>query len=441
MRVSSAPARVAPVPARPDARPPRGGRRRRARTGALVGTASLALALAVAERLELPGLSYSLMIGTWGPDWLALLALLTLLAALAVRRRSSPWRVLAALALVAATALTAWMGWDQVAFAREHGVELDAVALTGLEQPGRAPDLQPVVLNDTVTGQLLRAGVWLPRDPATGRIRTPEEARAARQGGSAVVVLLHGGGWRTGNRLNPMTRGQAAWLADQGYLAIALDYPLSTPRLATWDLAESRSACGLAWVGEHARQYGGDASRIALVGDSAGGNLALELAYRQVLGTVESACGGTVPTIAALSVTYPIVDPVGFHDNPDPIMGPFVRERAERYTGGTPEEVHARYEAVDPRVKVSEAAARGLAASLPPTLLAAGERDHVVPVAGTESLDRLLTEAGAPHRTVLMPLTDHVFDLNPGSAASQTWRALTLRLLEEEGLGASGPVS
>ena len=117
-----------------------------------------------------------------------------------------------------------WAG-GQVSYVTDHGTSIDAWALTGIGQWGAAPDEEPVVLDDTETGQQLRAGIWYPRG-ADGR-------RLDSSASVPVVVLVHGGGWSNGDRLNPMTRGQADWLSRQGYLAIAVDYPLSTPDLAT----------------------------------------------------------------------------------------------------------------------------------------------------------------------------------------------------------------
>lgn len=92
-------------------------------------------------------------------------------------------------------------------------------------------------------------------------------------------------------------------------------------------------------MGAHASVYGGDTSRFALVGDSAGGHLALEMTYRQALGELPQqpeGCTGSVPQIDAVSTASPVADPVGFHDNPDLVMGPFTVGRAQRYTGGIP---------------------------------------------------------------------------------------------------------
>lgn len=400
-------------------------------TWGIVGTAAFALLLAVAELVEVPGASYSLMLGTWGPHWLTLLVVLAVLAVVAFRRRPGRARACAVAALAVATAITGGVGWAQLSYVARQGIVIDAWALTGIGQGGAAPDEEPVVLDDTETGQQLRAGVWYPRD-ASGR-------RLAASRTVPVVVLIHGGGWSNGNRLNPMTRGQADWLAHQGYLAIAVDYPLSTPELATWELAESRTACALAWVGANAGAYGGDTGRLALVGDSAGGHLALELTYRQALGEMPQppeGCSAAVPQIDAVSTTYPVADPVGFHDNPDLVMGPFTADRAQRYTGGTPRQVPGRYAAIDPVTRLERISRAGAAAGLPPTLIVAGQQDHVVPVAGARALDAALSRAGAPHETLIVPYTDHVFDLNPGSAVSQLWRGRTLALFAGAGLAA-----
>lgn len=49
----------------------------------------------------------------------------------------------------------------------------------------------------------------------------------------------------------------------------------------TADVNEREVAQALAWTQRHAAQFGGDGSRVALVGDPAGGNLALEAALKR----------------------------------------------------------------------------------------------------------------------------------------------------------------
>ncbi|WP_159626298.1 alpha/beta hydrolase [Actinomyces sp. zg296] len=406
---------------------------------ALIGACAICL-LSLGAITAIPVLSYSLMLGAWGLDAAAVMALLAVVAGYrALRRRREPGariRVATAGLVCLALAITGWMGAAQIRFAHAQGVDLSVLGLTGIGQWGRGPDAAPVVLTDAASRQTLRAGIWYPRGKAPG------------DGGekAPIVVLLHGGGWRTGDRDNPMTRIQADWLADQGYVAIALEYPLSLRDTPTWELAQSRLVCSLAWVGAHAGEHGGDPGRLAVVGDSSGGHLALETAYRQALGGLDPsgpdaptdadgetlpACQGNVPTIRAVATTYPITDPAVFHDNPDPILSGPVASRARLYVGGGPAQYPERYASIDPARK---AAAAGAAA--PPVLIVHGEGDHVVPVSGTRDLDAVLEAAGARHETIIVPYADHVFDLNGGSVASQIWRAKTLQLLRGAGMGA-----
>ena len=407
---------------------------------ALIGASFICL-LAIGAIVPLPVLSYALMLGAWGLDAAVALTLLAIAAGWrALRRRREPGartRLATAGLLCLALALMGWMGAAQIRFAHAQGVDLSIRDLTGAGQWGRAPDVAPVVLADGASRQTLLAGIWYPHGKAPG----------AGDGEKApIVILLHGGGWRTGDRDNPMTRIQADWLADQGYLAIALEYPLSLRDTPTWELVQSRLECSLAWVGSHAEEHGGDAGRLAVVGDSAGGHLALETAYRQALGELDPsgpdapvdengealpACQGSVPTIRAVATTYPITDPTVFHDNPDPIMSGPVAGRARLYAGGSPAQYPERYASIDPTRK---AAAVGAAA--PPVLIVHGEEDHVVPVSGTRDFDAVLEEAGARHETIVVPYADHVFDLNGGSVASQIWREKTLALLRDAGMGA-----
>ena len=93
------------------------------------------------------------------------------------------------------------------------------------------------------------------------------------QGPFPVALLLHGGGWRGGDR--KQLRRQAAFLAERGFFGMAIDYRLAPayPSPASFD--DSRAA--VAWLREHAAQYHLDAAHIAAIGSSAGGNLAAML--------------------------------------------------------------------------------------------------------------------------------------------------------------------
>jgi acetyl esterase len=86
-----------------------------------------------------------------------------------------------------------------------------------------------------------------------------------------MVVNFHGGGWCLG------APEQSAWLASQVAAATGAMVVSPSYRLAPEDpfpAAVEDAWALLQWVADHAETLGGDQERIAVMGDSAGGNLA-----------------------------------------------------------------------------------------------------------------------------------------------------------------------
>lgn len=85
-----------------------------------------------------------------------------------------------------------------------------------------------------------------------------------------AVIILHGGGWRSGNKTlhHPM----AQRLAAMGYVCFTPEYRLSTEALYPAAVHDVKSA--IRWVRKHAAKYNIDTSAIVVAGHSAGGQLA-----------------------------------------------------------------------------------------------------------------------------------------------------------------------
>ena len=85
-----------------------------------------------------------------------------------------------------------------------------------------------------------------------------------------LVVLVHGGGWRSGDRteFGPL----AARLAARGYAAASVSYRLSGQARYPAAIDDVREA--LAWLRAHAAGFGCDPARVAIAGGSAGGQIA-----------------------------------------------------------------------------------------------------------------------------------------------------------------------
>jgi len=240
-----------------------------------------------------------------------------------------------------------------------------------------------------------------------------------------VVFYTHGGGWISGANTDELPAARASYLASQGYLVVSANYTLSTPTSHLWDSTESQLACAMVWTENNAGRFGGNTERLAVGGDSAGGNLALELAYRSAAGTLTSSCGGTPPQVDAVSVLYPVASPQSFYDNSNPVFGGLSREMAGSYTGGAPESFPTRYEELTPAQNVTQGA--------PATLITVGTHDHLVPPHETYDLVDLLTSKGVPNQLIGVPFAEHVFD-SPTAVGTQIWEQATVRWLRQHGV-------
>jgi acetyl esterase/lipase len=91
-----------------------------------------------------------------------------------------------------------------------------------------------------------------------------------------AVLVVHGGGWRYGDRTELAYEADA--LAQDGFVAFSADYRLAPPG-GTWHamapVDDLRAA--LVWIRTHAGEYGAAGSTVGGLGSSSGGNLAMML--------------------------------------------------------------------------------------------------------------------------------------------------------------------
>jgi acetyl esterase/lipase/lysophospholipase L1-like esterase len=85
-----------------------------------------------------------------------------------------------------------------------------------------------------------------------------------------AVIILHGGGWRSGNRTQHYPLAER--LASLGYVCFTPEYRLSTEALYPAAVNDIKSV--VQWVRQNAKIYNIDSSKISVLGFSAGGELA-----------------------------------------------------------------------------------------------------------------------------------------------------------------------
>ena len=86
----------------------------------------------------------------------------------------------------------------------------------------------------------------------------------------AAVLLIHGGGWKSGDK--NQNYDQAIKLAENGYVAITVEYRLSLEAKYPAAILDVKSA--VQWIRINAKKYQINPNKIAVMGFSAGGQLA-----------------------------------------------------------------------------------------------------------------------------------------------------------------------
>ena len=206
------------------------------------------------------------------------------------------------------------------------------------------------------------------------------------------ILFIHGGSWVAGS---PLTHDKLAHrLAERGYSVVSVDYALAPEHKHP----EGLDDCVLAadWLAAEADGLGIDPGRLAIMGDSAGGNLAAATLHRLL-----DRDSATVFRSAVL--------PYGVYDFPAmlelPEDSPFVNGRifvwqVEDYLGTTPDDPKLASAAVSPRYSPC-------LASYPPVFMTAGTRDPLL----QQSLDfaESLKAAGVEMEILVCEGATHAF--------------------------------
>ena len=201
------------------------------------------------------------------------------------------------------------------------------------------------------------------------------------------VVVIHGGSWQSGSREDFSALNR--YLAARGYVVAAVSYRFS-PRFR-FPAARDDVAAAITFLKRNAGRLGLDASRLALVGRSAGGQLALLVAYTAHDPAIKGVVSYYAPAALRWGYANPakrsIIDSSGILD---------------AYLGGPPETHGSQYQAASPLSHIGH--------RTPPTLLINGLRDEHVSPFHSEFLSDRLIRAHVPHLFLQLPWATHGCD-------------------------------
>jgi acetyl esterase/lipase len=221
----------------------------------------------------------------------------------------------------------------------------------------------------------------------------------AGAGPHPALVVVHGGSWRNGDKgaatLDPRPLNRL--LAARGITVYDIQYRLVPEATFPAPLEDVR--CALGHVRAQAAADDVDPERVALLGRSAGGELALLAAY--ATGPAPAGCGAPATVRGVISLYGPTDLERGYRVPAEPDLIDGSRTIAE-HLGGTPDAIPAVYASATPQ--------RVAGPGAPPTLLLHGSADQIVAPYHATSLAAALSRNGTPVALVELPWAGHGFD-------------------------------
>ncbi|MFO0949963.1 MAG: alpha/beta hydrolase [Isosphaeraceae bacterium] len=209
-------------------------------------------------------------------------------------------------------------------------------------------------------------------------------------GGWPVVMAIHGGGWRRFSKEQYAAK-VAPVLVARGYAVVAPNYTLSYPGAPSWPapLVELRQA--VRWVRANASGLNLDGSKIAAMGESAGGHLAL------LLGTDPA---GDDTKIQAVVDFFGPTDLASLR-----LQSPGARPAVDQLLGPG---------AYDPATLADASPVSHVDPTDPPVLMIQGMADGLVPFSQSREMAVALTAAKVRNTLILIPGVGHGFGFRTG---------------------------
>jgi acetyl esterase/lipase len=355
----------------------------------LAGAALLAMAVLTTIAAPTQWLWQLSIAATEGGHWLAIGALLPAIP----RRGQSFIGKLATVASLGAAALFVLPAVHAQQFNKELPAKLEASFGKDLRDRGRFaedPRPEPFVMADMLSSVQSRPVRLEEREfstPDGERLKLDVFRPGYEHGPLPGIIVVHGGSWQNGNSREFIALN--GYLAARDYLVFSINYRLA-PK---WKFPAGRDdiLAAIAYVKVYAGQLGLDPNRLALLGRSAGGQLALLAAYTAADPSIRGVISVYAPTDLRFGYEHPaskqLID---------------TRAVLETYLGGSPAKEDEAYFAASPINFVTPAT--------PPTLLIHGLHDGHVSPEESARLEAKLQDAHVKHYFLRLPWATHACD-------------------------------
>ncbi len=227
------------------------------------------------------------------------------------------------------------------------------------------------------------------------------------------LIFIHGGAWRSGKRGDYHYYGVK--FAQAGYVVATVEYRLI--KEAPFPAAVRDVKCAVRWMRANAADLGVDPERLAAIGGSAGGHLAMMIGYSADVAELEGD-GGNPGVSSGVRTVVNLYGPADL-TTPFGVASPLVKD----FLGGrTFDDAPDVYRQASPQSHLDK--------NDPPTLVFHGTIDDIVPIAQADRLAERLKELGVPFRYDRLDGWPHALDLSRD--INERVRRITLEFLDEQ---------
>ncbi|MET4060561.1 acetyl esterase/lipase [Arthrobacter sp. UYP6] len=226
-----------------------------------------------------------------------------------------------------------------------------------------------------------------------------DDVGAGPSGGAPVVVIIHGGYWRSAYTAE-LGRPAALDLTGRGYACWNLEYRRAGNGGGWPETFEDISA-GIDALEPAARDHNLDLTRVTVLGHSAGGHLAVWAAGRRT---------------AAVPVTA-VVSQAGVLNLAEALELNLSDGAVRNFLGSSPEGEPARYRSADPMRRLPLRV---------PVIALHGDADSHVPLSQSAGFVQAAKDSGSPAELRMVP-GDHFALITPGTPA---WAAVVQAVAE-----------
>ncbi|MBW8002359.1 MAG: alpha/beta hydrolase [Planctomycetes bacterium] len=222
-----------------------------------------------------------------------------------------------------------------------------------------------------------------------------------KDSGFAAVIAIHGGGWREGHKSRLINRTCAEAIVEKGYAVFCPDYLLNTNDKMAWPVNIYDCKTAVRYVRKVSRFYNIDPQRIGVMGNSAGGHLALLAGFSGDNKKLDS--GGLYKDHS--SQVKCIVNIYGVPDVREWGSDAFVKDPSSKGSG---------------EILALASPVTHLSKDSPPVLTIHGDKDALVPLKLSKDLAKQLSANNVEHEFVVVRGGAHAFTLYPDILNSLT---------------------